>query len=643
MFVDVLVNIKSLGEKIFTYSVSDDLKDIVRVGFRVIVPLLNREIEGLIIGIRDSVDFETKPIVSLLDSEPVFDDELLSLGKYMKDEYLCSLMSAYESMLPDALKFNKTKTSIKYETYITKVGDIDNPSVYEKNVLKLFDNGDVLKRDIKSKSTLNRLLDMGVLKEVKREKNRLCVNYERRELRKLTDKQLDAYNLLLNSKKSVCLLRGVTGSGKTEIYMHLIKDVISVGKTVIVLVPEITLTTQLIERFRSVFGSDIAVLHSALSSGEKYDEYRRIKDLKAKVVIGTRSAVFSPLTNIGLIVIDEEQEDSYKQENEPRYKTFDIALKRCEYNNAKLILGSATPTLESYAKAKIGRYELVELLDRVNNKKMPKVYVVDMKDEIKTGNSILSRVAIDLIEDRLRNKEQILILINRRGYSNYIMCMGCGNVLKCPNCDISLTYHKTNNTLRCHYCGYATNNLKRCPSCLSTDLVLRGIGTEKIEEYLKDKFSSARVVRMDRDTTTNKGMHEKIVKDFNDFKYDILLGTQMISKGLDFVNVTLVIVLSGDASLNIPDYRSAEKTFDMLTQVSGRSGRGKKNGVSLIQTFNPNHYSIILSKNHDYFRFYNEEMKIRKKLNYPPFCLLVSVRILSKDFELGSKLSLIHI
>lgn len=638
MFVDVLVNIKSLGEKIFTYSVSDDLKDIVRVGFRVIVPLLNREIEGLIIGIRDSVDFETKPIVSLLDSEPVFDDELLSLGKYMKDEYLCSLMSAYESMLPDALKFNKTKTSIKYETYITKVGDIDNPSVYEKNVLKLFDNGDVLKRDIKSKSTLNRLLDMGVLKEVKREKNRLCVNYERRELRKLTDKQLDAYNLLLNSKKSVCLLRGVTGSGKTEIYMHLIKDVISVGKTVIVLVPEITLTTQLIGRFRSVFGTDIAVLHSALSSGEKYDEYRRIKDLKAKVVIGTRSAVFSPLTNIGLIVIDEEQEDSYKQENEPRYKTFDIALKRCEYNNAKLILGSATPTLESYAKAKIGRYELVELLDRVNNKKMPKVYVVDMKDEIKTGNSILSRVAIDLIEDRLRNKEQIMILINRRGYSNYIMCMGCGNVLKCPNCDISLTYHKTNNTLRCHYCGYATNNLKRCPSCLSTDLVLRGIGTEKIEEYLKDKFSSARVVRMDRDTTTNKGMHEKIVKDFNDFKYDILLGTQMISKGLDFVNVTLVIVLSGDASLNIPDYRSAEKTFDMLTQVSGRSGRGKKNGVSLIQTFNPNHYSIILSKNHDYFRFYNEEMKIRKKLNYPPFCLLVSVRILSKDFELGSKL-----
>ena len=638
MFVDVLVNIKSLGEKIFTYSVSDDLKDIVRVGFRVIVPLLNREIEGLIIGIRDSVDFETKPIVSLLDSEPVFDDELLSLGKYMKDEYLCSLMSAYESMLPDALKFNKTKTSIKYETYITKVGDIDNPSVYEKNVLKLFDNGDVLKRDIKSKSTLNRLLDMGVLKEVKREKNRLCVNYERRELRKLTDKQLDAYNLLLNSKKSVCLLRGVTGSGKTEIYMHLIKDVISVGKTVIVLVPEITLTTQLIERFRSVSGSDIAVLHSALSSGEKYDEYRRIKDLKAKVVIGTRSAVFSPLTNIGLIVIDEEQEDSYKQENEPRYKTFDIALKRCEYNNAKLILGSATPTLESYAKAKIGRYELVELLDRVNNKKMPKVYVVDMKDEIKTGNSILSRVAIDLIEDRLRNKEQIMILINRRGYSNYIMCMGCGNVLKCPNCDISLTYHKTNNTLRCHYCGYATNNLKRCPSCLSTDLVLRGIGTEKIEEYLKDKFSSARVVRMDRDTTTNKGMHEKIVKDFNDFKYDILLGTQMISKGLDFVNVTLVIVLSGDASLNIPDYRSAEKTFDMLTQVSGRSGRGKKNGVSLIQTFNANHYSIILSKNHDYFRFYNEEMKIRKKLNYPPFCLLVSVRILSKDFELGSKL-----
>lgn len=451
----------------------------------------------------------------------------------------------------------------------------------------------------------------------------------------LTKAQNTAYNEILNTDKLITLLRGVTGSGKTEIYVHLVNEVIQKNKTAIVLVPEISLTTQLIDRFRGIFGNNIAVLHSSLSDGERYDEWRRIKSGKVSVVIGTRSAIFSPINNIGIIIIDEEHEDTYKQENNPKYRTLDIAIERAKYSNAKIVLGSATPSLESYAKAKVGRYNLVELLERVNSISLPKVYIIDMKDEMKKGNSILSSLAINLINDRLNRKEQIMILINRRGYSNYIMCNECGNVLKCQNCDISLTYHKSNDTLRCHYCGYATVKPNVCPKCGSKYLISKGIGTEKIEEYLYDKFK-ARIVRMDKDSTTNKGMHEKIINDFNNYKYDILLGTQMISKGLDFKKVSLVIVLNGDSNLNIPDYRSAEKTFNLLTQVSGRAGRNDSVGVSIIQTYNPSHYSIIYSKNHDYISFYNKEIQIRKKLNYPPFCKLVAVRIISSDYDTGN-------
>lgn len=636
MYADVLVNIKSLGEKIFTYSIPKSIKN-VSIGMRVSVPLSNRKIEGLILNIKDKCEFDTKDIIEVLDEMPVLNHELLELGKYMKNIYLCSLMSAYESMLPNALKFNKNNIKIKYDTYIIKIGDIDKPTIYEKNILDLFIKNDkVLKSSIKNKSTLKRMLDKQILKEVKQEKNRLLVNTNKTTLKVLTDKQKEVYNNILNTDKMITLLRGVTGSGKTEIYMHLIMNTIKNKRNAIVLVPEITLTTQLINRFRSVFNDKIAVFHSGLSDGEKYDEYRRIRNKEVNVVIGTRSAIFTPLTNIGLIIIDEEHVDSYKQENEPRYRAVDIALKRGEYNNSKVVLGSATPLIESYTKAKMGKYNLVELTDRVNDIPMPTVYVVDMKNEIKKGNSILSKVAIDLITDRLNKNEQIMILINRRGYSNYILCKECGNVIKCTNCDISLTYHKNSDTLRCHYCGFATNRYSKCPNCNSNNLIAKGIGTEKIEEYLKDKFEGVKVIRMDRDTTSNKGMHERIVTDFNNKKYDILLGTQMISKGLDFENVTLVIVLNGDSSLNIPDYRSAEKTFDLLTQVSGRSGRGNKEGISLIQTYNPNHYSIILSKKHDYIRFYNEEIKIRRKLNYPPFCLIVSIRISTSDYELGN-------
>lgn len=636
MLVSVLVEIKALNEKTFTYSVPTNLIPKAKLGVRVSVPFGSRSLNGLIIGYEKYSEYETKDIIDVLDEEPILNEELIELGKIMSEKYICSLMSCYQCMLPSALKFNKKDIKIKYEKYVEKINDLDNPSKGEVNILNLFNNNNLVKySDIKNKEILKRLIDKNILRVVTKEKYRYSSSYEKKDLNVLTSSQEKAYNDILNCKNMVCLLRGVTGSGKTEIYMHLIKNILSSGKKAIVLVPEISLTTQLIDRFKSIFNDDIAVLHSSLSDSERYDEWRKIKESKVSLVIGTRSAIFAPLKNIGLIIIDEEHEDTYKQENNPRYKAIDIAIERAKYNNAKVILGSATPSLESYAIASIGKYDLVELLDRVNNKKMPSVSVVDMKDEMKRGNSVLSKEASDLIIDRLNKKEQIMILINRRGYSNYIICNECGNVVKCPNCDISLTYHKTNSMLRCHYCGYGTSKPNNCPKCNSKYLMLKGIGTEKIEELIKDKFN-ARVVRMDRDSTSNKGAHEKIIKDFNDYKYDILIGTQMISKGLDFENVTLVIVLNGDSSLNIPDYRSAERTFNMLTQVSGRAGRKNKEGISIVQTYNPNHYSIEFAKKHDYKSFYNHELRIRKKLNYPPFCHIVALRIITEDYECGN-------
>ena len=635
MFASVLVEIESLKEKTFTYSIPSNLKNNISVGMRVIVPFGNRKINGIIIDLVNNSSFETKDIIKVLDDKPILSEELILLGKFMSDKYISPLMSCYLTMLPSALKFNKNKTKIKYKIYYEKIGDLDNPSKAEDNILKLFDKDIVEKELIKNKKALTSLIEKGVLKEIKKEIYRLESNAKVLPLKTLTINQKKAYEKIKNTDKMISLLRGVTGSGKTEIYMHLIKDVLDDNKTAIVLVPEITLTTQLITRFKSIF-KDVAVLHSSLSDGERYDEYRKIKNGKVKLVIGTRSAIFCPLENIGIIIIDEEHEDSYKQENNPRYDTLDIAIERSKYWNGKIVLGSATPSLVSYAKGNVNRYNLVELTTRVNNNKLPSVHIVDMKKEMRKGNNIMSSIADSLIKDRLSKKEQIMILINRRGYSNYIMCKECGNVIKCPNCDISLTYHKKDNTLKCHYCDYSTNKMDKCSKCGSKYLSLRGIGTEKIEEFINGKYG-ARVVRMDRDTTINKGTHEKIIREFNRGRYDILLGTQMIAKGLDFPNVTLVIVLNGDSSLNVPDYRSAEKTFSMLTQVSGRAGRGEKDGIAIIQTYNPEHYSIVLSKNHDYKSFYNKEIKIRKTLNYPPFCNIVAIRIISNDYNVGLK------
>ncbi|MBR7042294.1 MAG: primosomal protein N', partial [Bacilli bacterium] len=402
------------------------------------------------------------------------------------------------------------------------------------------------------------------------------------------------------------------------------------------LVPEISLTPQIVDRFVTRFGANIAILHSGLSDSEKYDEYRKIMEGKVRIVVGARSAIFAPLKNIGIIVIDEEHTTTYKQDNNPRYHARDVAILRGKYHNAPVVLGSATPSLESFARAKKGVYELLTLTKRAGGGKLPLVKVIDMKKEVKHGNFILSKELKDKIKEKISKNEQIILLLNRRGYSSMLTCRDCGHVLKCPNCDISLTYHKTSNTNRCHYCNYSIKNIRKCPVCGSSNMKDYGLGTEKLEEEL-NKIFDARVVRMDMDTTSRKGMHEKIIEDFGNHKYDILLGTQMIAKGLDFPLVTLVGVINADSSLNIPDFRSAENTFQLLSQVSGRAGRSDLSGEVIIQTYNPEHYSILLSKDHNYLKFYEEEMKLRKILSYPPYYYITLVNITSRDYELGFK------
>ena len=425
------------------------------------------------------------------------------------------------------------------------------------------------------------------------------------------------------------LLEGITGSGKTEVYLQSIAEILNKGKTAMMLVPEIALTPQMVQRFKSRFGKAVAVLHSGLSQGEKYDEWRKIERGEAQVVVGARSAVFAPLQKIGLIIIDEEHEATYKQEDTPRYHARDLAIWRSQYHHCPVILGSATPSLESRARAQKKRYELLYLTQRAHeNAQLPSVTIVDLKEEYAQKNtSTFSRLLQEKISNRLQQKEQIVLLLNRRGYSSFMMCRDCGYVLPCPNCDISLTLHMDVKKMRCHYCGHQENIPKKCPDCQGEKIRYYGTGTQKVEEELQERFPSARILRMDVDTTRKKGAHEKILKAFEEQEADILLGTQMIAKGLDYSNITLVGVLNADTALNLPDFRSSERTFQLLTQVSGRAGRGAKPGEVIVQTFNPEHHSIVLAQAQDYEAFYQQEMILRHQSGYPPFYFTVKITI----------------
>ncbi|MEW4102455.1 primosomal protein N' [Bacillus altitudinis] len=448
----------------------------------------------------------------------------------------------------------------------------------------------------------------------------------------LTTEQAEAakpiHQAVSDDKHETFLLHGVTGSGKTEIYLQTIDHVLQKGKEAIVLVPEISLTPQMVQRFKERFGSNVAVLHSGLSTGEKYDEWRKIHRKEVKLVVGARSAVFAPFENLGMIIIDEEHESSYKQEEMPRYHAKDVAIERAGRHQCPVVLGSATPSLESYARAKKGVYTLLTLKRRVNQQQLPHVSLIDMREELRNGNrSMFSEELMLRLKEVLERKEQAVLFLNKRGYSSFVMCRDCGYVEQCPHCEISLTYHRFQKRLKCHYCGHEAPVPPECPECHSEHIRYFGTGTQRVEEELTKVLPEARVIRMDVDTTSRKGAHEKLLTSFGHKEADILLGTQMIAKGLDFPDVTLVGVLSADTSLHIPDFRSSEKTFQLLTQVSGRAGRHEKAGSVIIQSYTPSHYSIELTKQHDYEAFYEQEMLHRRHQSYPPFYFLAMVTV----------------
>ena len=642
MYVDVLVELKTKKiDKTFSYLVPSNLIDKIKLGIRVIVPFGKQKLEGFVLGIKKELneEYEIKSIIDVVDNETILNEELLSIGKYISKKTMCNLISAYQTMLPTALKAHKNFfINKKYLTYIKL---IDNNYLArnnnQKEIISLLKEKDILKSELSkiSLSSLKTLLNNKIIEEYKVETYRLNNNYVDNDNKViLNDEQRSVVDSVLKelNKFTPFLLHGVTGSGKTEVYMHIIDEVLNLGKEVIVLVPEISLTPQFVRIFKSRFKDSIAILHSRLSDGEKYDEYRKIQRGEISIVIGARSAIFAPLTNIGLIIFDEEHSDTYKQDNNPKYNAIDIGIFRSKKYNCPIILGSATPSIESYTRAKTGIYKLLELKNRIN-KTLPDVKIIDMKEEIKKGNRILSSELICDIEERLKNDEQIILFLNRRGYSTTITCKECGETIKCPNCDIPLTYHKNGNKLNCHYCNYTTFKPKVCPICKNESLNDLGLGTEKLEEYINNKFNLAKTIRMDIDTTAKKGSHERIINDFKEKKYNILIGTQMISKGLDFKDVTLVGVVNGDATLNIPDYRSGERTFALLNQVSGRAGRFEKPGKVIIQCFNIEHYSIKYASINDYNSYYNKEMRIRKKLKYPPYYNLCLLRFIGLNYE----------
>lgn len=546
----------------------------------------------------------------------------------------------------------KSKITKKYVTMIAPVTDtylldealqdLAKNATKQRKMLEFFiehpeaiDQRDLLKKLNTNPQTVNKLIEKDLLVKRKEEISRNPyndANIVRTEALSLTAEQQQAIQPIKQhieaNKHNVYLLHGVTGSGKTEIYLQSIQDVIENGKEAIVLVPEISLTPQMVHRFKGRFGANVAVMHSGLSNGEKYDEWRKIQRKEVQVVVGARSAIFAPFENIGIIIIDEEHETSYKQEDQPRYHARDVAIYRGDYHHCPVVLGSATPALESYARAQKGVYQLVTLTKRTNDIGMPDVQIIDMRSELHEGNrTMFSRALKERIDQCLAKKEQVVLLLNRRGYSTFVMCRECGHVKECPHCDIALTYHKNSNQLKCHYCSYEEPMPVVCPECNSDLIRYFGTGTQRVEEALTQLIPEARVIRMDVDTTRRKGAHEQLLTRFANHEADILLGTQMIAKGLDFENVTLVGVLAADSMLHLPDFRSSEKTFQLLTQVSGRAGRHELPGKVIVQSYTPEHYSIELAGTYNYSQFYRTEMNTRQAFQYPPYVFLALLNV----------------
>ena len=658
MIAEVIINrgAKKLN-RTFDYNIPKDLEELILVGSKVLVPFGNGEklAEAFVVGIKEKSAFELKNIAKL---EENLTDKQISLAKWMSKRYFCNISDCIKLMLTPGTRNKNKEKRIQDKTincvYLKK--DIEEiefeietgkiKSEKQKRLLNFVkDNEGTTVPEIEmftdcARGIVNTLVKNGYLEiiEKKVERNPLLGrNCEKTNNLKLTEEQKNAYNrveeAIDKNEYKQFLLYGVTGSGKTEVYLQLIEKVLKIGKNAIVLVPEISLTPQMLDRFISRFGkSDIAILHSKLSIGERHDEWERIREKKARIVIGARSAIFAPIENIGIIIIDEEHDSSYKSETNPRYNAKEIAKILAKENKAPLLLGSATPDINTFYNATNEdeegntKIQLLTLTKRANESSLPKVEIIDLKQELANGNrSMLSMELYNSIEENISQKRQTILFLNRRGYSTFIMCRNCGYTVKCPSCNISMTYHSYEKKLKCHYCSYEENLVTTCPECHSDKIRYFGTGTQKLEQEINKQFPNASTIRMDIDTVTKKNSHEEILNKFKNENIDILIGTQMVVKGHHFPNVTLVGVIAADSSLNIDDYRANERTFQILTQVAGRAGRENLPGKVIIQTYNPDNFSIICAQKQNYEMFYETEIALRKQLKYPPFCDIILI------------------
>ena len=660
MIAQVIIssNVKNLN-KIFDYNVPTNMEGIICVGDRILVPFGNKKSleEGFVIGLKDKSDYKVKDIAKIQDGIKLTNANI-ELAKLMARRYFCNLSDCIKLMLPPGTSTKVLENRVKDKTlnfvYLKKDNieiedDIESgiiKSDKQKRVLNfLMQNDGIQTTDLEILTDTTNVVLKALEKkeyieiiEQKVERNPFANrNIKPTTNLKLTDEQQKAFDninqAIKNNEYKEALLYGITGSGKTEIYLQLIGKVLKKEKTAIVLVPEISLTPQMVERFISRFGEKkIAVLHSRLSIGERYDQWNKIKNEDCKIVIGARSAIFAPVQNLGLIIIDEEHDSSYKSETNPRYNAKELAGYIARTNNIPLVLGSATPDITTFYKAEKGQIDLLKLTQRANSSNLPTVEIVDLRQELANGNrSILSVSLYSAIEENLKNKKQTILFLNRRGYSTFVMCRECGYTVKCKNCNITMTYHLKNNKLKCHYCGHEQKNVTECPVCKSKNIKYFGTGTQKLEEEINKLFPTASTIRMGVDTVTKKNSHEEILNKFKNENIDILIGTQMVVKGHHFPNVTLVGVIAADSSLYIEDYRANERTFQLLTQVAGRAGRENLPGKVIVQTYNPENFAIECSKQQNYNIFYETEIELRKQLKYPPFCDIISIGLTDID------------
>lgn len=646
-------------DKPYDYRVPAELYGKIMPGMRVYVPFSrgNRKAEGVVLSLSDECDYSAvKTIIAVLDSEPVLTGRQLELAFWMRERFFCTVYEAIRAMLPAGLWFSgdgKRRAGDKMSEYVRLAIEADQAyelatqktrrAPQQASVLSLLsavyegEMSEVRTLTGASRQSIKALVQAGFLeiysKEIFRRPD--FRQGELKELPELNEEQEKAFEGLCRlsdrNAAAAALLYGVTGSGKTSVYIRLISRVLASGKSVLLLVPEIALTPQMLETFSSYFGDDIAVLHSSLSVAERYDEWKRIKKGDAHLVIGTRSAVFAPAENIGLIIIDEEQEDTYKSESAPRYHARDVAKYRCAEEKAILLLGSATPDICSMYAADTGTYSLFSLPERYNRKAMPEVRIVDMKRELRSGNdSCISSFLRSELEENIRRGEQSILFINRRGASKLITCIDCGFVYSCPNCSVSLTYHSSGKRLQCHYCGYTQRVAERCPEC-GGELRFTGDGTEKIQQQLSEMFPETGILRVDTDTVAESGGHDVLLNRFRAEHIPIMVGTQMVTKGLNFEDVTLVGVLNADQSLYCGDYRAAERTFSLITQVVGRGGRAEKAGRAVIQTFTPENQVIRFAARQDYMGFYRQDLDMRRVQKCPPFTQLIALTVTGTD------------